>query len=229
VADLGTGTGTLCRAVAQEREPVAVVGVDFSKAAMSAAEQRDAALGIQYEQADLQESLAGLEQGTWDVVTLCEVIEHVSAPVAVVRNAVALLRRGGTLIVSCPHDDSIPSHEHVSRWGHDELYHLLAPISKTISFFPLPATESSRLLCSARLLPRPDLDLLVDTSETPDGVLVETRERLRRLNRDRQRKKDRIRLLENRVAARDERIAALKEKLDRLEAGREGGSRDSDP
>ena len=54
--------------------------------------------------------------------------------------AMKLLKPGGRFILTCPHDNAIPDPEHLRIWGHDELFHLLAPYSDTVSFthFPPP-------------------------------------------------------------------------------------------
>jgi 2-polyprenyl-3-methyl-5-hydroxy-6-metoxy-1,4-benzoquinol methylase len=88
---------------------------------------------------DIRTGLLDLAPG-FDVVTMCEVLEHLDEPESVVDAALALVKPGGRFILSCPHDDAIPDPEHVRIWGHDELFHLLARYSETVSFqhFPPP-------------------------------------------------------------------------------------------
>lgn len=70
---------------------------------------------------------------------MCEILEHLDEPEAVVAAAFGRLKPGGRFL-TCPHDHGIPDPEHVRLWGHDELFHLLAPYGDTISFrhFPPP-------------------------------------------------------------------------------------------
>ena len=42
---------------------------------------------------------------------MCEVLEHLAEPEAVLGDAVALVREGGQFILTCPHDNSIPDPE----------------------------------------------------------------------------------------------------------------------
>lgn len=139
VLDIGCGPGLLCRKVRQRIESAQVTGVDFSHYAISRNQQRDAGLGITYRCVDIRTSLKSAG-GPFDVVTMCEVLEHLDSPEAVVADAMSLLRPGGSFILTCPHNDEIPDPEHVRIWGHDELFHLLAPYSSTVSFthFPPP-------------------------------------------------------------------------------------------
>jgi SAM-dependent methyltransferase len=69
---------------------------------------------------------------------MCEILEHLEAPEEVLCAAMSLLKPGGRFILTCPHDDGIPDPEHLREWGHDNLFHLLAPYSDTISFVHFP-------------------------------------------------------------------------------------------
>jgi 2-polyprenyl-3-methyl-5-hydroxy-6-metoxy-1,4-benzoquinol methylase len=139
VLDLGCGPGLLCRKIKLARPQASVTGVDFSAYTIERNRTRDANLGIAYECIDLQGHLSKL-QPSFDVITICEVIEHLDEPERTVAEAVALLRDRGLLIVTCPHDSAIPDPEHVRDWGHETLFHLLAEYGETVSFrhFPPP-------------------------------------------------------------------------------------------
>ncbi len=138
VLDLACGAGVLCRKVKQQRPRCAVMGVDFSSYTISANQKHDQALGIEYRCLDLRHSLAAVRR-EFDVVTMCEILEHLEEPQAVVGAAMGLLKPGGRFILTCPHDNEIPDPEHLRCWGHDEVFHLLAPYSDTISFVHFPA------------------------------------------------------------------------------------------
>jgi 2-polyprenyl-3-methyl-5-hydroxy-6-metoxy-1,4-benzoquinol methylase len=139
VLDIACGTGLLCRKIKQRCPSSQVLGVDFSDYTIQQNRRRDQGLGVEYRCVDIRNHLSSIE-GPFDVVMMCEILEHLDQPEEVVRQAMGLLRTGGLFILSCPHDDGIPDPEHVRFWGHDELFHLLAPYNDTVSFthFPPP-------------------------------------------------------------------------------------------
>jgi 2-polyprenyl-3-methyl-5-hydroxy-6-metoxy-1,4-benzoquinol methylase len=139
VLDVACGPGLLCRKIKERRPRCQVAGVDFSGYTIARNRERDGSLGIDYRQLDIRSGLPTLN-GAYDVVSMCEILEHLEQPEAVVAAAMNLLRPGGCFILTCPHDDEIPDPEHLREWGHDALFHLLAPYSETVSFkhFPPP-------------------------------------------------------------------------------------------
>jgi 2-polyprenyl-3-methyl-5-hydroxy-6-metoxy-1,4-benzoquinol methylase len=137
VLDIACGAGMLCRKIKQHLPSTRVLGVDFSEYAICQSQQQDRHLDIEYRCVDIRSSLPSLG-GPFDVVLMCEILEHLEEPQAIVANALDLLKPGGTFILTCPHDDAIPDPEHVRYWGHDELFHLLVPYSTTVSFMHFP-------------------------------------------------------------------------------------------
>lgn len=137
VLDVACGPGLLCRKVRERVRGAQVLGVDFSQYTIARNQERDASLGIAYRQLDIRTALPRLD-GEFDVITMCEILEHLEQPEAVVSAAMDLLKPGGRFILTCPHDDGIPDPEHLRSWGHDELFHLLAPYSDTVSFMHFP-------------------------------------------------------------------------------------------
>jgi len=137
VLDVACGPGILCRKIKQRHPSAQVTGVDFSPYMITQNQALDAALGIDYRSMDIRTDLPAIGQ-TFDVVTMCEILEHLDDPEAVVAGVFTLLRTGGTFILTCPHDDCIPDAEHVRSWGHDALFHLLAPFGNTVSFVHFP-------------------------------------------------------------------------------------------
>jgi 2-polyprenyl-3-methyl-5-hydroxy-6-metoxy-1,4-benzoquinol methylase len=137
VLDIACGPGLLCRKIKERRPACRVLGVDFADYTIARNQRRDQALGIEYRCVDIRNSLADIG-GEFDVVTMCEILEHLDRPEAVVAAAMRLLKTGGRFILTCPHDDAIPDPEHVRNWGHDELFHLLASYGDTVSFVHFP-------------------------------------------------------------------------------------------
>jgi 2-polyprenyl-3-methyl-5-hydroxy-6-metoxy-1,4-benzoquinol methylase len=139
VLDIACGPGLLCRKIRERRPGSHVTGVDFSGYTIEQIRARDRSLGIDYRVLDVRRELRTLEE-RFNVVTMCEILEHLDDPQAVVADAMELLKPGGRFILSCPHGNEIPDPEHVREWDHDELSHLLAHYANTVSFthFPPP-------------------------------------------------------------------------------------------
>jgi 2-polyprenyl-6-hydroxyphenyl methylase/3-demethylubiquinone-9 3-methyltransferase len=133
VLDIACGPGVLCRKIKQRLPDTKVTGIDFSRYTIERNREKDREQGVSYEVVDIRNSLASLP-GHFDVVIMCEILEHLDEPERVVADAMKLLRTGGRFILTCPHKDGIPDPEHVRIWDHDELFHLLAPYSPTVSF-----------------------------------------------------------------------------------------------
>ena len=133
VLDIACGAGVLCRKIKDRRPMTHVLGVDFSEYTISRNQERDRTLGIDYRCLDIRDGLGGLGI-QFDVVCMCEILEHLDEPERVVSAALDLLKPSGLFVLTCPHDNSIPDHEHVRVWGHDDVFHLLAPYTQTVTF-----------------------------------------------------------------------------------------------
>ena len=137
VLDIACGAGLLCRKIRQRLPATSVLGVDFAAYTIERNKRRDADVGVEYQCVDIRQRLSSISR-TFDVITMCEILEHLEEPERIVSEAFGLLRPGGRFILTCPHDDAIPDPEHVRRWGHDEVFHLLAPYGQTVSFMHFP-------------------------------------------------------------------------------------------
>jgi len=133
VLDGACGAGILCRKIKQRHPAASVTGIDASAYTIMRNTEIDRDLGIEYVHGDIRTELRMLP-GDYDVVILHDMIEHLDNAASVTDAAAALLCSGGLLIVTCPHDDgvsyAVPSH----RWGHDQLFHLLARYGRRVSF-----------------------------------------------------------------------------------------------
>lgn len=199
VLDLGCGPGLLCRRIKRARPGAAVTGVDFSPWVIEHNRRVEPELGIEYVCLDVRDGLGQLAPD-FDVVTMCEVLEHLEEPERVVGEAVGLLRAGGRLVVTCPNGDAVPSPEHVRLWGHDDLAHLLEPYGSAVTFVHFPP-------------PYFDKWLLAFIDKAPEGGAAES------VDREVSRLEQVIAVLERNLARADRRDAErrLREVRERLE------------
>jgi 2-polyprenyl-3-methyl-5-hydroxy-6-metoxy-1,4-benzoquinol methylase len=89
------------------------VGTEVSRPAIRFARQR---LGLRVEMGDLLE-LSQFRDGQFDVITLFDVIEHLSRPDRYVNRAYRLLRRGGLLYIETPNVRALPRYLVGKRWA----------------------------------------------------------------------------------------------------------------
>jgi 2-polyprenyl-3-methyl-5-hydroxy-6-metoxy-1,4-benzoquinol methylase len=137
VLDVACGAGLLCRKIREARPSTKVLGVDFAEYTIARNNCRDADVNVEYRCVDIRHCLSSISQ-QFEVITMCEILEHLEEPERVIQEAFELLKPGGRFILTCPHDDAIPDPEHIRNWGHDEVFHLLARYSETISFMHFP-------------------------------------------------------------------------------------------
>lgn len=99
VADVGCGGGILAEAMAARGADV--VGIDLSEKAIGVARlhQYESGAHVDY-RLEAAETLAARMPGQFDVVTCCELIEHVPEPASTVAACAALAKPGGVAIFS---------------------------------------------------------------------------------------------------------------------------------
>lgn len=107
--DVGSGDGDFLRRVQQAGYQA--VGQEVNPAAVASA--RRAGLDVRLGELDA----AGFAPQSFDVVRLWHVLEHVPAPLALLRSARRLLRPSGVLIVGVPDFDSPARRMFGSRWA----------------------------------------------------------------------------------------------------------------
>jgi 2-polyprenyl-3-methyl-5-hydroxy-6-metoxy-1,4-benzoquinol methylase len=107
--DVGCGVGRFLAAAAARGWDA--VGIDGAEAAVRAA----SALGVPVLHGDLS-SVDAAGHRPFDVVTMWDVIEHLSDPVGDLRRARAWLRPGGLLVVQSPNGNGVPFAWLGRRW-----------------------------------------------------------------------------------------------------------------
>ena len=120
--DVGCGDGVFLQKVSSKEK----YGIELSEAAIDKA--RSKGLDVR------NGTLADCETESADIITLFQVLEHVSNPQEILENAYRVLRRGGKLYVAVPNNEAFigwllhfalngPPH-HVLRWSREPLEQL---------------------------------------------------------------------------------------------------------
>ncbi|MCC7208913.1 MAG: class I SAM-dependent methyltransferase [Anaerolineae bacterium] len=145
--DIGCGAGQLL-AAAQARG-WQVYGSEVSTVA---AERASARLGVAIHVGDFRDM--ALEPASLDVVTLLAVLEHVRTPVDYVRDAAALLRPGGVLVIEAPNVASLE-------------FHVASALGQTWRGFIIEHLSYFTPRFMRRLLADLGMDIIVLTSRIP--------------------------------------------------------------
>jgi len=96
--DLGCSDGQITEEVAKIVDAKEVFGIDIDCNALESAKLR----GIKTFNLDLSKDRIPLNDGSVDLITAFEVIEHLVNPDNMLKEAYRVLRRGGYFIISCP-------------------------------------------------------------------------------------------------------------------------------
>lgn len=112
VLDIGCGTGQLLLASAQ-RDAERLAGVDTDQALLERA--RANVPTAEFAIADVQTSLP-FEDGAFDTVFFCDVIEHLHNPVAALSEIHRVLRPHGLMLITTPNANSIVRRVMGAQW-----------------------------------------------------------------------------------------------------------------
>jgi hypothetical protein len=95
--DVGCGSGRVCAAFAKAFPAAQIVGIDPDEASIARARE------LRSRATFVATTTAALERGAgFDLITLCDCIHDLAAPVATLREVRALLKPGGTLFIVEP-------------------------------------------------------------------------------------------------------------------------------
>lgn len=98
----GSGYGSRILAASNAKE---VTGVDISEEAVEFARKHYQHPALRFFHGDSERKL--FDDGSFDIITSFETIEHLNSPEAFLENAIQLLRADGTLIISTPNLDAL--------------------------------------------------------------------------------------------------------------------------
>ncbi len=96
VLDVGCGTGEVAYRIAQKGASH-VLGIDYSKSAITTARSKYQHARLSFLQKDLKKV-----NGIYDVVISMGTLEHTDSPFAVLKNLTRHVRKGGSLLLTCP-------------------------------------------------------------------------------------------------------------------------------
>jgi 2-polyprenyl-3-methyl-5-hydroxy-6-metoxy-1,4-benzoquinol methylase len=150
ILDCGAAFGALM-AAAEERGWQAY-GIELAPEAAAAIARRfgpERVFSGPFEQA----AFPSLTAEAFDAVFMCDFIEHVRDPAAVMAKACRLLRPGGTLVLTTPDGDSLSRRLMGSSWPHFKVEHLftfsrrnLAPLLQRSGFARMTSRPARKVL-----------------------------------------------------------------------------------
>lgn len=146
VLDVGSGEG-FGTALLQAAGAADCLGVDIDPEAVAHARDRYAGHGLTYAQASGIDT--GLPDGSRDLITCFEVIEHIEDPGGVAREIARVLAPGGVALISTPETiaynalTGAPNPFHVAEMTRDEFTALLEPLFPVVTML-----EQSSLVAS---------------------------------------------------------------------------------
>ena len=118
VLDVGTASGFFLEVAAQSGyEPW---GVELSEYSAKLAQQK---FGVERIWNGTLET-APFARGSFAAVVMCDLLEHVSDPVATLRQAAEFLQPGGIVLVMTPHTGSLTNRLMGAKWTHYKTEHL---------------------------------------------------------------------------------------------------------
>jgi 2-polyprenyl-3-methyl-5-hydroxy-6-metoxy-1,4-benzoquinol methylase len=118
VADVGTGVGYLCRIIKLQSPSARVRGFDLSAPRLEFA--RFLCPDVEFRTCDLMDV-----DGTYDVVFLMEVLEHMNEPETVLQKLLSLVRPQGWAVITVPNGREDHYLLHVNFWSPESWRHFI--------------------------------------------------------------------------------------------------------
>lgn len=110
------------------------LGIDLAKECVNKMSARYRADGaVKFEVRDAYKT--GLSDGFFDYVIMGEILEHLDDPLGVIKEGLRVLRSGGTLAVSTPHDEAreigaVDPHRHLWSFTIKDMVEILRPFGR---------------------------------------------------------------------------------------------------
>lgn len=155
--DVGCGLGEFLRYAKKVRLGIELYGVDFSERAIKFNQEMD---GREISYAVRSAYSLGFDDGSFDIVTAGEVLEHLDEPERFIKEARRVLKPDGRLLLTLPYEDRVKDPEHVRYYYRSDLIDLLSPYFRFVEVFPIrPLGENYTLVTATSALPILSLDL----------------------------------------------------------------------
>jgi SAM-dependent methyltransferase len=117
LVDFGSGQGDLIKRLSREFKNIRMVGFEASQLGVEISRKNNPC--ADFFQADLtQDSFINHFPEKADIITCCDVLEHVDYPEAIVMNAVTMLEKGGILIITLPGGPMSKLDHHIGHRRH---------------------------------------------------------------------------------------------------------------
>jgi 2-polyprenyl-3-methyl-5-hydroxy-6-metoxy-1,4-benzoquinol methylase len=132
VLEIGCNTGFLSRFIKDHHPEHRVVAIDRAPDQIRANQliDADSEHPVEWVAIEGESVTATLGAGSFDVVFLCEILEHIEhrseAQHAVLREALASIRDTGVVVITVPYEDRIPSPGHLTEFTRQMLSELVA-------------------------------------------------------------------------------------------------------
>lgn len=131
ILEIGCNTGFLSRFIKNRHPAHRVIAIDRSHEQIRANQLIDRVYRhpVEYRTLEGESLTAELGAGRFDVVYLCEILEHLehrsAAQHGVLREALAAVKDSGVVVITVPYEDRIPSPGHLTEFTREMLLDLV--------------------------------------------------------------------------------------------------------
>lgn len=139
VIDIGCGIGTMCRLVKEKKPDCEVWGCDIAKDTVRRNAKNNPEIKFVPEEVGRLDSIPS---DYFDVVFAGEILEHLTDPNDLFKDAFRVLKSGGIFICTTPLEDAVKSPEHVWFFTKEDVENFyLNNGFKSVNFVDLPDME----------------------------------------------------------------------------------------